>query len=140
VNEIEQRTAALVAAVMQQSDAADAAARAARAAQQAQVVTTDRPGAEPTPAQQREWALRQALMKHPPSIRPGGPPKQDYAIRLPDGTARVVKQSMPPVNHVVGPAEWGAFDQWWRGQRRREENQLLIAAYGERVCREAGIL
>jgi hypothetical protein len=141
VNEIELRTAALAEAALAQSDARDAQVRAQKLAQGAVTVTTDRPGEEPTPAQHREWALKQARLNHPPyPMRPGGPAPQDYAIRMPDGSARVVKQSVPPVNHVIGPGEWDAFDRAWQGQRLQAENELLIAMYGERVCRDAGIL
>jgi hypothetical protein len=59
---------------------------------------------------------------------------------MPDGTHRTVRQSSPPVNQVIGPAEWDAFEAAWQEQRRQAENELLIAVYGERVCRDAGIL
>jgi hypothetical protein len=57
----------------------------------------------------------------------------------PDGP-RVVHAAQPPVSVVYGPGEAREFEAAWQRQVRTEQDRILIEAYGEAACREAGLL
>jgi hypothetical protein len=133
------RAVQLAAELVAMSDAADAAIRARQLVQQAQTIVTDRPGDEPSNYQLREWARQKAMTENPPVMTPGGAAPQDYVIVTPDGTPHVVRQTVPPVAQVIGPAEWDEFDRAWRAQKRQAEDALLLDTYGG-TAREAGLL
>jgi hypothetical protein len=135
------RSWAVGRALEAQSAATLAAQKAQQAAMQPAVIVTDLPSAEPSVYERRQWALQQALIDHPPVLRPGGEPRADVAFKLPDGTTKVV-QNMPPLHPltVIRPSEWEAHQARWEFRQRQQENELLCRAYGLEQCLEAGFL
>jgi hypothetical protein len=45
-----------------------------------------------------------------------------------------------PSGVVYGPGEAAEFEAAWERGVREEQDRILLAAYGEDACREAGIL
>jgi hypothetical protein len=84
-----------------------------------------------------EWARKQvaqtgAARRALERLVNGRPDRPDLGRLCQDAAA--VLDDRHRIAHSV------AVDEWIARRRREGENALLIAKYGERVCREAGIL
>jgi hypothetical protein len=143
VGPTEHRAGDLAAALLAQSDALDwqteARAKAELAADTNTAAAVSRPGDEPAREDQRAWALQLAYQNGYGVIRPSDTgPRQLFAFTGPGGTT--VVETHQPRQIVWGPGTAEQADREWRQLARERENQVLIAAYGEKACRKAGIL
>jgi hypothetical protein len=117
---------------------AEARAKAARATGGGTAVTVQRPDDPPTVEDQRRWALQLAIQNGYDVIRPDGTPREAYAVLTPEGAA--VVKSERPVMIAWGAETADRAEAEWQQLVRDRENAVLIAAYGEKTCRQAGIL
>jgi len=69
---------------------------------------------------------------------PGGEPKADYVLRMPDGSAAVTRQAATPRATVITPENADEIGQQFDRERRERENALLILHYGEDALTEGG--
>lgn len=130
---------ALARSLILQSDGLDKMVKARKALEPPKIVATDTPG-QVNVYQVRKWALERVMLENPPEIRPGGPGPQSFVLTMPDGRAVVSKQVRPPDGELIRPADWPEYERRERQAKLDREDEILIANYGRKHCREAGIL
>lgn len=137
----ETRAVDLAASLVAESDYRDGLTRERlrREAEAHTAVSVQRPDDPPTVEDRRRYALTQARIDGHDVLRPGGQrPREHYAVVGPDGAA-VVKAQLPR-QVVWGPDTADQAEREWTQQIRERENEILIAAYGLKACRKAGLL